>query len=106
VSVQRPDLSVDVALRAGRLTFERAYEREADYLAVKAMVAAGYDPAGLASYLERVQPPPGANRTLETLPARDQRVAAIQDAIRRLPARTYRADDEFAHAKAAIGPAK
>ena len=66
----------------GVLGLQRANEAEADALAVKAMAAAGYDPAGLASYLRRVQPASG-------------RVAAIQAEIRQLPARTYHAGVEF-----------
>jgi hypothetical protein len=50
----------------GTVAFRRANELEADYLAVKAMVAAGYDPAGLASYHGgRVHQLP-SHRTLST----------------------------------------
>ncbi len=66
----------------GVLGLQRANEAEADALAVKAMAAAGYDPAGLASYLRRVQPASG-------------RVAAILAQIRQLPARTYHTGVEF-----------
>jgi predicted Zn-dependent protease len=54
----------------GMLAFQRAMEGEADYLAVKAMAAAGYDPAGLASYVGRVQAAPGS--TGDALPPRDR----------------------------------
>ncbi len=66
----------------GVLGLQRANEAQADALAVKAMAAAGYDPAGLASYLRRLQPASG-------------RVAAILAEIRQLPARTYHAGLEF-----------
>jgi hypothetical protein len=55
----------------------------------------------MASYLGRVQPPAtGTGRMFQTLPGRDQRVAAIQAGIRGLPARTYEASDEFARVQA------
>jgi beta-barrel assembly-enhancing protease len=92
-----PDQGRGIAIPLGMLTFQRVNEREADYLAVKAMAAAGYDPAGLASYVERLQPPAtGRGSVFETLPPRDERVAAIQAEIGQLPARTYETSDEFA----------
>ena len=87
---------------SGLLAFQRAEEREADYWAVKAMAAAGYDPSGLASYLGRVQPVTHSGGPLETLPPRDERVAAIQSEIRHLPAGNYRAGDGFARVQAEI----
>jgi predicted Zn-dependent protease len=86
----------------GLLAFQRAMEREADYLAVKAMAAAGYDPAGLASYVGRVQAAPGPGDVLESLPFRDQRVAAIQSEVRKLPAGNYGSGDEFARVQAEV----
>jgi predicted Zn-dependent protease len=89
----------------GRLAFQRAQEREADYLAVKAMAAAGYDPADLASYVGRVQPAPGkgsGSAVLSTLPPRGERVAAIQAEIRKMPAGAYQASDEFARVQAEV----
>ena len=89
----------------GMLAFQRAMESEADYLAVKAMAASGYDPAGLASYLERVQPAPGggsASVAFATLPPRDRRVAHIQGEIRQLPAGAYQASDELARIQAEL----
>ncbi len=57
----RPEMAGISAPQIGLLAGQRANESEADYLAVEALAAAGYDPAGLASYLERVQPAPGRN---------------------------------------------
>jgi predicted Zn-dependent protease len=81
---------------------QRAMESEADYWAVKAMAAAGYDPSGLASYLGRVQAPPRWGAAFETLPPRDERVKAIQAEIRKLPAGNYVAGDEFARVLAEV----
>jgi hypothetical protein len=86
----------------GMLAFQRGMEREADYLAVKAMAAAGYDPSGLASYLGRVQAARSSEAVFDSLPPRDQRVAAIQSEVRKLPAGAYRAGDEFARVQAEI----
>jgi predicted Zn-dependent protease len=88
----------------GILAEQRAMESEADYLAVKAMAAAGYDPAGLASYVGRVQPPPGKGNpaVFATLPPRDQRVTGIEAEIRKLPAGAYAESDEFARVQAAV----
>jgi predicted Zn-dependent protease len=58
------------------LTSLAGFEREADFLAVQTLSRAGFDPGGLARYVERVQPP-GASR--------DARVAAISEEIARLP---------------------
>lgn len=86
------------------LAFQRAAEREADDLAVKAMSAAGFDPAGLASYLQTVHPSPraGISAKFATLPPPDQRVTAIQAEIRKLPARLYETNDEFARVQASL----
>jgi beta-barrel assembly-enhancing protease len=81
----------------GMIQFQRQFEQQADYLAVNAMASAGYDPEGLASYLERMQPLPRAVAgTFDSLPPRAERVKAIRGAIAKLPARTYQAGDEFA----------
>jgi beta-barrel assembly-enhancing protease len=66
------------------IPFQGANEREADYLAVRAMAAAGYDPAALASYIEREQPAePAVSKVFSQLPDKQQRLAAIRDEIRR-----------------------
>jgi len=50
-----PDYSDGMAVPMGMPAFQRGFEKEADFLAVSALAAAGYDPAGLASYLSRIQ---------------------------------------------------
>ncbi len=82
--------------------FQRSFEREADWVAVRAMAEAGEDPAGLISYLERVQPTPGRQRALDVLPDKQERVASIQKEIAKLPALTYPRSDEFARVKASL----
>jgi predicted Zn-dependent protease len=97
-SEARADGNADV----GMLAFQRGAEREADYWAVKAMAAAGYDPSGLASYVGRVQAAPHSGGAFETLPPRDERVKAIQAEVRQLPAGHYGAGDEFVRVQAEV----
>jgi predicted Zn-dependent protease len=80
------------------LQFRREMESEADLIAVKIASSAGYDPAGLAQYIRRVQQdPPSAQRAaLSPFPPRDSRVQAIEKAIQALPAQTYAASGDFA----------
>jgi predicted Zn-dependent protease len=99
--IQTASLPVS-AIPMGMIAFRRAQESEADYLAVKAMMAAGYDPAGLASYLERVQPAPSKNDVMGKLPPRDRRIAAIRTEIQKQPAGDYHASDEFDRAQAEV----
>ncbi len=67
------------------------------------MAGAGFDPQGLASYLERVQPPlSGLRKTFDPLPGRVERVRAIKGAIAKLPARTYEEGGQFAEVQAQV----
>jgi beta-barrel assembly-enhancing protease len=104
-AVSMPGRSSGLQVPISMLAFQRANEVEADYLAVKAMAAAGYDPAGLASYVGRVQPAPGRGAVpavFATLPPRDERVAHIQAEIGKLPAGAYEASDAFARVQAEV----
>jgi len=68
----------------------RRYELDADLLAVRTMAAAGYDPAALARYVERVEPPDGKQAKLgSALPQRSRRLESIRAAIGDLPAQVY-----------------
>jgi predicted Zn-dependent protease len=84
--------AIPVAMRQMR----RRFELNADSLAVGAMAAAGYDPAALARYIERVQPADdGTNRFDSALPRRSQRLEALRAAIGELPPRTYPSHEGF-----------
>jgi predicted Zn-dependent protease len=83
------------AVPLGFLTFARAYEREADLLAVHAMARAGFDPAALARYIERTQVDPKPP-VYSSWPARDDRLAGIKEAIGLVPQRAYSTSPEFA----------
>jgi beta-barrel assembly-enhancing protease len=67
----------------------RAYESEADRAAVPVVAVAGYDPEGLARFVGRVQEASPRRPELAPLPPRDERVQAIEEAIRALPAGKY-----------------
>jgi predicted Zn-dependent protease len=80
------------ALPTGFQTFQRKNELESDQLAVRILSSAGYDPQGLARYIERVQPAdPTLRNATAPYPDKDQRLAALQSAIRQLPPATYAA---------------
>jgi predicted Zn-dependent protease len=69
----------------GFLSFQRRFELEADQVAVPTMAAAGYDPAAFLRYISRVQTESTSQTTVfSPMPTRDQRIAAIQGAIRKL----------------------
>jgi predicted Zn-dependent protease len=67
---------------------QRANAERADALAVQAMARAGFDPAALPRYIERVQPPGSAGR-VSLLPDRDERVARMRSLIEGLPVGHY-----------------
>ena len=73
------EMALPVKMRA----LHRSQELEADSLAVRMMAGAGYNPAGLARYIEREQTSddvPGS-----AMPSRAERLAVIQAAIAGLP---------------------
>jgi predicted Zn-dependent protease len=79
-----------LAIPLGMLHIWRRYELDADRLAARKMAAAGYDPAALARYIERVQAPDAVQLKMwSSLPPRSQRVEAIRAVTRDLPAQVY-----------------
>lgn len=84
------------ALPLSLLPFARAFELEADLVAARTMARAGYDPAALARYIQHTQIDlPGRPPALSPLPPRDTRVANLEEAIGKLPARTYSSSPEY-----------
>ena len=79
-----------LAIPLGMLQMWRKYELDADRLAARKMAAAGYDPAALARYIERVQAPDEMQPKMWSgLPQRSQRLEAIRVVIGDLPAQVY-----------------
>lgn len=65
----------------GQLGQQRRFEVEADRRAVSVLIASGYDPAALKTYISRVQTDP-QNGLFSPWPVREARIAAIDAAIR------------------------
>src|ERR1035437_1967841 len=81
-----------LALPISFLAFERKNELESDQVAARILSAAGYDPQALARYIERVQSAdPSLRNPMAPYPDKDQRLAALQAAIRQLPPAAYTA---------------
>ena len=80
-----------LAVPLGFLSFLREYELEADRMAVQAMARAGYDPAALVRYIERMQTDPTTDksRKFSPLPPREERLAGLSQAIAELPKLKY-----------------
>jgi predicted Zn-dependent protease len=88
------------AIPMGMLQTVRKFELDADVLAARAMAAAGYDPAALARYIERVQSPDeGEPKVWSALPARWQRLAAIREVIAGLGLQVYRTHEGLTQAQ-------
>lgn len=95
------------AMQLEKLKFSRNFEAEADYLALEYAYAAGYDPAALISFLERVsgheENTGGLHGLFCTHPQISSRIKKCQEEIARiLPARREYVLDtsEFEDAKA------
>jgi predicted Zn-dependent protease len=93
-----PSQDSSVLLPVGMLQIQKAFESEADRLAVGIASAAGYDPEGLSSYIGRVQQDPvqPVSSRLLAFPPREDRVQTIEKAIQALPAKSYAASGDFA----------
>lgn len=91
----------DTVLPAGSMRRQREMELEADRSAIPAMSRAGFDPAALLRFIERVQPP-DAPRSF--FPPRGARIAALQETIRNLPPATYAASNQFYNIQQRLRP--
>jgi predicted Zn-dependent protease len=82
----------------GTLQFQRAFELQADWLAVQMLSKAGYDPAALATYVQRTQThqPGSISQVFSPLPPVRERAAAIQKAAAAAPGQTNGSGAEFA----------
>jgi predicted Zn-dependent protease len=80
------------------LQFSEAYEREADELAVATISRGGYDPESIVRYFRRVW-----NNDSRVADSRDERIAGIENAIRKLTSPVISIpSDEFLRIKAQI----
>ena len=94
-----------------RLAFSRDYEREADRVGMRLLVASGYDPAGMPDFFERLQRENqlNAGRTLEFLSTHPLTLDRISDTRNRAEQLRHRSDNavvsdrpEFHYAKARV----
>lgn len=78
----------ETSMPLGFLPVMRTYEEEADRIAVRTMARAGYDPAALFRYIERIQ---AGERLISgsSRPSREARVAGLQQAVVELPPGQY-----------------
>jgi beta-barrel assembly-enhancing protease len=95
-----------IAVPLSMLRFQRAFETQADELAVTITSGAGIDPSALVRYIDRVQAsePGTTGRVFALLPLREERVSSIETAIQALPKQTYTASDpdEFGRIQAEV----
>jgi predicted Zn-dependent protease len=80
----------------------RTMELQADTTAAVAMSRAGFDPAALVRYIERLQPP---DRRYSAFPPRAARIAALEQTIRDLPPSANMHSDEFQRIQELARPA-
>jgi beta-barrel assembly-enhancing protease len=86
----------DTIVPVGFLKFARAWELAADKLAVQIMATAGYDPAALLRYIDRMQvDPTEPRRAYSAMPLREERLTALQESVSALPPRTFPENDSF-----------
>lgn len=83
-----------------QLDFTRDNEREADRVGLQALVGAGFEPAGMASFFERLQAQGrlyenNAPAYLRTHPLTFQRIADMQNRVASLPYRQHEDSLEF-----------
>jgi predicted Zn-dependent protease len=88
----------------GFRSFARAFELDADRLAVHILAQAGYDPAALTAYLRKL--PAVDHPIFSALPDPQFRIRTVDAAIQLLPAATYPPEsDQFADWKKAVSSA-
>jgi predicted Zn-dependent protease len=89
------------AVPLGWLAFARAFEREADYVALSIVSQAGYSPESMAAYLSGQPLPERGAAVLSAHPSPSERSKAIRTKFESLPASTYNAaTGGFAEARA------
>ncbi len=93
----------DTSLPArGAIRESREMALQADKSAVLAVSRAGFDPAALLRFIERLQPPDSPR---SPFPPRDGRITALRDALRDIPPAAYTESEEFYRVQQRLRPA-
>ena len=87
--------AASVLIPMGFRQFARANELEADRIAVSVAADSGFDPRAMLAFTERTYKDERPTRIESALPPRDQRLAALRQAIDELPARAYEPREGF-----------
>ena len=90
-----------------QLDFTREHEREADRIGLQTLVQAGYSPAGMPSFFERLQAQgrlveSSAPAYLRTHPLTYQRIADMQNRVATMPYRQHQDSLEFRLVRARV----
>ena len=90
-----------------QINFTRAHEKEADYLGIRTLANAGFDPEGMASFFERMQKASKLYGTappefLSTHPVTVNRIAEARSRARAMPVKNVRGNQLYPFIKARI----
>ncbi len=90
------------------INYTRSNEKEADRVGINMLIAAGYDPRGMAAFFKKMQQSSRYYYTdnipaiLRTHPMDDDRIAEAQNRINQLPQKSYRKSPDYAYFKELI----
>ncbi|GAB7026220.1 M48 family metallopeptidase [Geotalea toluenoxydans] len=111
---QDPNLLAQLASqlfgKAGSLYYSRGMESQADYLGVKTMYNAGYNPAGMEKFFQKLQAenkqePGKLTKFLSSHPLTSERIQNVKAEIGKLPPKPFgasQASPEFSRIKAKL----
>lgn len=90
-----------------QINFTRAHEKEADYLGIRTLANAGFDPEGMASFFERMQKASKLYGTalpefLSTHPVTVNRIAEARSRARNMPVKKVKGNHLYPFIKARI----
>ena len=83
--------------KAGSMYYSRGMESQADYLGVETMYKAGYNPAGMASFFQKLnainqEEPSRLVKFFSSHPQTSERIRSVRDEINKLPAKSWTPD--------------
>lgn len=111
---QNPNMLAQLASqlfgKAGSLYYSRGMESQADYLGVKTMYNAGYNPAGMEKFFQKLQAesqqePGKLTKFLSSHPLTSERIQSVKAEIAKLPPKSFQPPptaSEFTKIKAKV----